>query len=263
MSDDKKLCIEDVDNASCGLPATWLHCGQFSGDIPYCDKHALAQSSFGTNDSHWVWTRVGTPTAATVSDFIAGARAAGQDAFGIANDPEALAALDAAKAKANAPVNHHTRAPHQPTYAMIVEGELDYQDLLKWTYAARAAYAIKLVKAGPGAVVFVLTIDDKVHGSLPFDNLVKAATRIDPDHVVGTELQIQKLRRETADARAEMYDWRAKAEKLEERLADPDEKPLRRAAELLAERNGEIDRLRTHVEQLEEKLRTFQEAAKA
>ncbi len=74
----------------------------------------------------------------SVKDFIDKGRAAGHDALGIANDPEAIAALDAAKnaptslaaaAKARelvamppqAPVNHHTREPNQPSAATIVE----------------------------------------------------------------------------------------------------------------------------------------------
>jgi glycosyltransferase involved in cell wall biosynthesis len=110
------------------------------------------------------------------------------------------------------PINHHTREPHRPTYAVIVEGAYDPSVLSK------VGYEVRLVRNGPGSVAFTLTLNGQVFGQLPFDNLVKAATRIDPDHAVGTELQIQKLRRETAEARAEMYDWRAKAEQLEEKL---------------------------------------------
>ena len=110
------------------------------------------------------------------------------------------------------PINHHTRPPHQPTHAVIVEGEYDPSVL------GKIAYEIRLTCPAPGAVELRFTLNGMVYGSMPFDNLIKAATRIDPDHAVGAELQIQKLRKETAEARAEMYDWRAKAEQLEEKL---------------------------------------------
>jgi hypothetical protein len=167
----------------------------------------------------------------SVKDFIDKGRAAGHDALGIANDPEAIAALDAAKnaptslaaaAKARelvamppqAPVNHHTREPNQPSAATIVEGMFNITD----DTSSPAPYAVTLTRKGPGAVEFTLTIDGKIHGRMPFDNLVKAATRIDPDHAVGSEKQIRELRKETAEAKAEMYDWQAKALQLEEKL---------------------------------------------
>ena len=110
------------------------------------------------------------------------------------------------------PINHATREPNQPTAATIVEGEYDPSVL------AKVAYEIKLTRNGPGNVEFTLVIDGHVCGKLPFDNLVKAATRIDPDHAIGSEKQIQKLRREVAEAQAEKFDWQAKAEQLEQRL---------------------------------------------
>jgi predicted transcriptional regulator len=111
-----------------------------------------------------------------------------------------------------------TREPNQPTNATIVEGEYDPSVL------AKVAYEIKLSRIGPGNVEFTLTLNGLVFGSMPFDNLVKAATRIDPDHAVGSELQIQKLRKETAEAKAAMYDWQAKAEQLEKKLHEADAK---------------------------------------
>lgn len=116
------------------------------------------------------------------------------------------------------PVNHHAREPHQPTYAVIVEGELPFFENGDGT--REIAYQVRLDRLGPGNVEFKLLLDGNLYGKLPFDNLVKAATRIDPDHAVGSEKQIQQLRKETAEARAEMYDWRAKAEQLEQRVRD-------------------------------------------
>jgi glycosyltransferase involved in cell wall biosynthesis len=115
------------------------------------------------------------------------------------------------------PINHSTREPNQPTSATIVEGEYDPSVL------AKVAYEIKLSRIGPGNVEFTLTLNGLVFGSMPFDNLVKAATRIDPDHAAGSELQIQKLRKETAEAKAAMYDWQAKAEQLEKKLHEANE----------------------------------------
>jgi hypothetical protein len=112
----------------------------------------------------------------------------------------------------NEPINHHTRAPHQPTHAVIVEGAYDPSVL------GKIAYEIRLICNGPGAVELRFTLNGMTYGAMPFDNLIKAATRIDPDHAVGPEAQIQQLRRETAEARAEMYDWQARTKQLEEKL---------------------------------------------
>jgi hypothetical protein len=115
-------------------------------------------------------------------------------------------------------INHHTRDPHQPDYATLVEGEFDDFNWIDHDNPCPVPYVIRLTRKGPGNVELTLMINGKVCGLLPFDNLVKAATRIDPDHAVGAEAQIQKLRRETADAKAEMYDWQARAKQLEEKL---------------------------------------------
>lgn len=108
-----------------------------------------------------------------------------------------------------------TREPHQPSSATIVEGDIviDHLDDSKNT-----EYKVALTRKGPGNVEFTLVIDGRPCAQLPFDNLVKAATRIDPDHAVGSEKQIQQLRKETAEAKAAMYDWQAKALQLEERV---------------------------------------------
>lgn len=70
-------------------------------------------------------------------------------------------------------------------------------------------YRARLVCRGPGDVVFVLEIDGREAGSAPFDNLIKAQVRIDPDHASGPQKQIQELRREAAEAKAEVYDMEA------------------------------------------------------
>jgi hypothetical protein len=165
----------------------------------------------------------------TVREMIEQKRAAGHD--GVFNDPEAVAAIEAVKdapislaaaAKARdlvelpTKINHHTRTPNQPTEATIVEGEYcnANNDL-----GAPVPYSIKLTCKAPGTVEFTLTIDNHVHGRLPFDNLVKAATRVDPDHAIGPERQIRGLRQEVADANARMYEWQSRAILAEERVA--------------------------------------------
>lgn len=115
----------------------------------------------------------------------------------------------------NDPVNHSTREPHQPTFAIIVEGDIVKDSI---DDSNNIDYKVYLDRLGPGNVEFVLIVCNKVCGKLPFDNLVKAATRIDPDHAVGPEKQIQTLRREAAEAKAAMYDWQARAEQLEEKI---------------------------------------------
>jgi hypothetical protein len=98
------------------------------------------------------------------------------------------------------------RAPHQSDAATVVAGETP------------VPYAVELRRQGPGAVEFILVIADRVCGKLPFDNLIKAQVRIDPDHASGPERQVQELRKELSEARAQMYDWQARALMAEERL---------------------------------------------
>lgn len=106
--------------------------------------------------------------------------------------------------------------------ATIVEGEVSpdalYGALSPYNRDEDLKYQVKLVRKEPGNVEFLLTINGRICGQMPFDNLIKAQVRLDPDHASGPEKQIQKLRRETAEARAQMYDWQAKAMQLEERL---------------------------------------------
>jgi hypothetical protein len=70
-------------------------------------------------------------------------------------------------------------------------------------------FIAKLVYRGPGDVVLVLRIDEEEAGFVPFDNLIKAQVRLDPDHASGPEKQIQELRREAAEAKAQVYDMEA------------------------------------------------------
>ena len=114
------------------------------------------------------------------------------------------------------PINHSTREPHQPTYAIVVEGDITIDHL---DDARNTEYQVRLDRTGPSAVEFTLTINGKICGKLPFDNLVKAATRIDPEHAIGAEKQIQQLRKQLSEARAEKFDWQARAEQLETKIA--------------------------------------------
>jgi len=254
------ICIGNATTAEpCTARVVWCRSTQFAGDHYFCDEHARAQEDFGKVDATggqfiWFWrdqiAQTWMPVTAqqplipldfgipntvemrvdkpfSVRDFMDRARAAGHDALGIANDPEAIVALEASKdvtslaaaAKARelvgAPINHHTRTPNQPGGAEVVAGDFD----------SRASdtpdsipYVITLTRTQPGLVEFTLRIDGKICGRMPFDNLVKAATRIDPDHAVGAEKQIRKLRQETAEAKAQMYEWQARVMQLEERL---------------------------------------------
>lgn len=79
----------------------------------------------------------------------------------------------------------------QPSEITLVEGD---------------NYKVRLVRRGPGDVIFLLEIDGKSCGELPFDNMVKATTRIDPDHASAAEKQIAELRREVAEARGKVFD---------------------------------------------------------
>lgn len=106
--------------------------------------------------------------------------------------------------------DHHTREPHQPTSAVVVDGEFGVNGI---------TYQVKLDRIGPGNVEFRLIIDERTRGLMPFDNLVKAATRIDPDHAVGSEKQIRELREQAAKARGEMYDQQARADQAEAKVA--------------------------------------------
>lgn len=191
-------CIGDGYD-DCAQPVVWLHCGQFGGDLPFCDAHARAQHEFGVDTSHWVWRKaadmVPTPSQAA---------------------PVPPTALAPAVAK----LSH--RKPTVPTEATIVGGDIVKDSI---DSSKNIEYKVSLIRNGPGNVEFLLTIDGKICGKLPFDNLVKAQVRLDPDHASGPERQIQKLRQETAEARALMYDWQAQAMQLAERLRqyEPDD----------------------------------------
>ena len=241
--------------SGCAAPPIWRRTTRAAHDLfvydYFCEPHAEAEANFAPHAvKHsalpimWAWfdgiakvwiARSGDPVVMfvdkpfSVRDFMERARAAGHDALGIANDPEAAAALEAAKGATSIeaarkarelvemPVNHHTREPHQPTYAILVEGDIvkDHLDDAK-----NVEYSVRLTRKGPGEVEFTLVINGKTCGQMPFDNFVKAATRIDPDHAVGAEKQIRELREQTAKARAEMYDWQARAEQAEAKAAE-------------------------------------------
>lgn len=49
MSKQKETCSE------CDSPIDWIRHTQFSGDHPYCEKHARQQSDFGEEDSYTYW----------------------------------------------------------------------------------------------------------------------------------------------------------------------------------------------------------------
>jgi len=42
----------------CGKPADWIRHTQFSGDHPYCEEHAKAESDFGQEDSYTYWENI-------------------------------------------------------------------------------------------------------------------------------------------------------------------------------------------------------------
>jgi TolA-binding protein len=67
-------------------------------------------------------------------------------------------------------------------------------------------FEAKLVCEKPGDVNFVLTIDGNPEGTVPFDNIVKARTRIDAEHASDAEKQIKSLRAEIAHLRGQLVD---------------------------------------------------------
>jgi hypothetical protein len=207
--EDDEKCIGNVDDPHCSRATVWRRSTQFSGDHPFCDAHARREKDFGQCDptgGQFFWYARDPLSALWIP--APGERPAVSNVLNMTVDKP----FSVTQFTHGAPTNHHTREPHQPTYATIVVGEYDPSVL------GKIAYEVRLARKGPGVVEFTLTINGMTCGQLPFDNLVKSATRIDPDHAVGSELQIQKLRRETAEAKAAMYDWRAKAEQLEEKL---------------------------------------------
>ena len=42
----------------CSLKAKWMRSTQFSGDHPYCAKHARAEEDFMKNDSYAFWYKI-------------------------------------------------------------------------------------------------------------------------------------------------------------------------------------------------------------
>lgn len=102
-----------------------------------------------------------------------------------------------------AKIDHHTRAPHQPTYAVVVEGD---------DYALR-------VQPHPDGARVILQINGAACANIPLDNLVKAATRIDPENASPVEAQIRSLRAALATSEARRYEAEARATIAEDRLA--------------------------------------------
>jgi hypothetical protein len=67
-------------------------------------------------------------------------------------------------------------------------------------------FNVRLVRRGPGDVLFTLTINGTLRATVPLDNFVKAAGRIDPDYATGAEREIQKLRVELGRALSDAVD---------------------------------------------------------
>ena len=42
----------------CDEPATWIRHTQFSGDHPFCTKHAKKEKDFGESDSYKDWAKI-------------------------------------------------------------------------------------------------------------------------------------------------------------------------------------------------------------
>jgi len=78
-----------------------------------------------------------------------------------------------------------------PTYAVIVDG---------------VNFCVRLTRRSPGDVVFTIEIEGCCVGEVPWDNLVKANTRIDPDYASAPEKQIRELRSDVARLRGEIID---------------------------------------------------------
>ena len=203
-------CIETVnDGEPCVARVQWRRNTQFAGDHYYCDAHARAEKDFGILDETggqyvWYWrdgiTQMWMPLLKHTQPW-----------------PSAVTffALPATRVP-QSPVNHHTRAPNVPTEATIVEGDDSGRAFLR---DGDTTWLARLVRRGPGDVIFELHVNSHQRAQVPFDNLIKAATRIDPDHAIGPEKQIRELREQLAKERAKTYELQALNTTLEERVA--------------------------------------------
>lgn len=79
---------------------------------------------------------------------------------------------------------------------------------------------LELRRFGPGNVYLVCKIDESIRTSMPFDNLVKAMTRIDPDHASGPEKQIAELRNQLAEANGKVIDSQLKETQLRTQITE-------------------------------------------
>lgn len=210
MNEKDMSCIGSTDDGTpCTARVRWYRSTQFAGDHPFCDAHARQEKDFGVLDEtggqyFWYWR-----------DGIT------QMWLAISKDTQpwpssaAFFALLATKVPQSV-INHHTRAPNVPTEATIVEGDDSARSHLRDT---DTTWLAKLVRRGPGDVIFELHVNSQQRAQVPFDNLVKAATRIDPDHAAGSERQIRELREQLAKERAKTYELQALNTALEERVA--------------------------------------------
>jgi hypothetical protein len=100
-------------------------------------------------------------------------------------------------------INHHEREPNRPTELTLIQGTV-----------RGVPYTVEVKRGRANGMEMILTIDNIPCGGVPIDNLVKAATRIDPDHANESEKQIQKLREELSKSEALRYEQLAEIELL-------------------------------------------------
>lgn len=106
-------------------------------------------------------------------------------------------------------------APAQDT-AIVAEGDVALSER-----PAGVPFRVILRRRGPGQVVFLLDVGGRTYAEVPFDNLVKAATRIDPAHATVAEQQIRRLREELATALGRAVEAEARWQQAREKGGSP------------------------------------------
>ena len=103
--------------------------------------------------------------------------------------------------------DHRTRAPHQPTAWTLVEAIHP---------ASNVPVTLTLERHPDGVGVYLLLrIADRCFGKVAFDDLVKANTRLDPDHASVAEQQIAALRHQLAVAEGQRIELEVRNAHLE------------------------------------------------
>jgi prefoldin subunit 5 len=111
-------------------------------------------------------------------------------------------------------------------------------------------FEVRIIRLMPGSCELQVEINDQIVGRVPFDNVVKARTRVDPDHASEPEKQIAALRAEVSALRSRELDFQTARQQINV--------AMEREAKMKAERDAAVSELsyvRSRIESNKENTR--------